>query len=100
MLPPPAPIVARSITGMSSGTLSSCETDCNVGSWSMISAASKLVPPISVARRLPSPSQRPSAAAPMIPLAGPEMRVRTLRCGTSAALMTPPSQRVISTPPL
>ena len=38
----------------------------------------------------------PSATTPMTPLAGPEISVRIGRSGASAALITPPSQRVMN----
>ena len=93
--PPPAPIVWMYSNGMASGRPSNMASCRRTDSPSTMSEASRLVPPMSMVMRLPSPVVRANDVAPITPPAGPE---RMRFTGASRALSTviaPPPERIM-----
>ncbi len=97
--PPPAPIVWMSIIGSAMRHRSTMPSVITSGWPSLTSAASKLVPPMSIVMQSRTPCgascQRPAVG----PEAGPERSESAARSATSAGAATPPFDCMISSTP-
>ena len=98
MLPPPAPIVCTSIIGSRSGMRKSrLVSSATLGSPSMITATSKLVPPMSPVITWLKPASAAMRAAAVTPAAGPERTMYAARLPSWRSGATPPLVCMIAT---
>ena len=97
--PPPAPMVAGRSSAAGSAGRRGRPTARWPGFTPRISAASKLVPPISMASTSDQPLRSAVNAAPLTPLAHPETSVRKARFLACSPPITPPSLEVMKSCP-
>ena len=96
MDPPPAPIVWMSTIGSLSGNGPIMPSLVTSGRPSRTRQMSALVPPTSIEMMSPKPAERPTDTAPTTPAAGPDSTVCTGWRTQVAALVTPPSDFMMS----
>ena len=97
--PPPAPIVWMSIIGSAIRQRSTTPSVITSGSPSVTSAASKLVPPMSIVMQSLTPCGASCQSPAVGPEAGPESSESAARSATSAGVATPPFDCMISSTP-
>ena len=96
MLPPPAPMVWMSTMGSFSGNGPTIPSLVTSGRPSRTRQMSALVPPTSIEMMSRWPAARATLTAPTTPAAGPDSTVCTGWRTQVAALVTPPSDFMIS----
>ena len=93
MLPPPAPIVLMSMVGALTGRPQSTSNVVRSSNRSsLMTATSKLVPPMSMVIEFRRPISRPTNCPPSTPPAGPDTQSETGRAAASSLGCNPPSE--------
>ena len=100
IVPPPAPMVTRSIAGKMIGMLNSaCHSERNIGVPFTITEMSALVPPMSSVITFSNPTRSATARPPITPAAGPDWQTRAGMRVAAREVMSPPPEWVMRTSP-